>query len=459
MPAPQIIDHNLVDGAPINLTLRIDFDTELDQSSIGHSSILLTAASSATQVIRGTFTYEALGAGGSRVTFLPDYALDQNTTYRLDVTPSLKASDDTPAVTQTLHFTTGDSISEPIKIGLPTGQLWSEATGQIGEFRLLRSTPANRSWNINTNPQEGNILTQIVLVFSEALDPNQWPANPESWEDLSDLINIEVESIDGTPNIKSRIPDISSVNITMDMMSITLETSPGQSFNTSWDPEAQEIYTEQDMTFLANNLIVLTLSENIRNAQGTTRLGTPITLHFSTELFPKYGTIKSVFSRYEMVSSILDLDDREKDYMIWRESAWLADMLVARKKSFRIDLPTRNMRDYVQYKVLWDIVNEAISIQAASGDVQDKQLGPFRVTKTFTGNAKVVQRYMNELEARWRNHLEALLPLNWFLPAIRGLNSPYRRFMQPNAMFARRTAGHEGHPTNPWGWNADVISQ
>lgn len=458
MPAPALSSHNLVNGMALNSPLTLTFDTLLLESSITESSITLSYAN-ASVVIPVNLSYAA-GVGESTVTITPEYVLDASTGYRLDIHTSLLASDSTPvAATITVTFNTGTGLLEPADlVTTPTGTLWNAATGvqSATGFYLVTSIPEDKAYDIRVNPLTDTITTQIILEFSEPPEPTHWPAGASLWSDLIKL-QIEVTPIDGRPTTPVSIPDFSSCAISGNTVTITMVAAEKTAYNMSWDENAELSSTEL-MTFLDNNVITLTIDGTAASSTGNT-LGDDVVIEFTTELFPRYNRIKPVFRRYDMIASILDLDDREKDYLIYEESNWLADMLVANDSTFRYDVPNRKMQDYVRAKVLHSICHEAVGMQAMTGMSQDKQIGIFRVTKNFSGESKVLTKFLKNLEDDWRNALECLLPVTYFKGVVRGINSPYRRTMQPSGIFGRRAGGYRAKNYNPWGDTSDAIGQ
>jgi hypothetical protein len=133
-------------------------------------------------------------------------------------------------------------------------------------------------------------------------------------------------------------------------------------------------------------------------------------------------------------------------------------MVLARNSEARIDVPTQTWRDFVRAKCQWRLIHESVVSQAVGGFDQDKQLGPLRISKRFSGQPAVVAKLLERLDQDWQGALRSILPVTVFTSAIRGLNSPYRRYMSPDALSARRMAGYvDPAQKNPWGAFDDLI--
>ena len=446
MNAPILNNHNLLGEVPLNIRIRLEFDQPLLQATVGAASIVLTPQGSFS-LIKAKYSYTEQGGHGI-VEILPDYLLEAGKAYTLTLIPKLKsASGESLASAQTINFTTASTLSST-PANPEAQQAWNEAlSGPQSGFRLVSSNPADGAYNINTNPDQGDIQTCVILNFSEDLDPTQWPAVPAGWDQLP--VTLTAEAIDGDPRTAAETPAPDSVTVSGKTVTITLKAQTGYAYNTDRDPAAELAKAFDSLTFLPNNLLTLTLSGDLRSKDGQ-KLGSPQELVFSSELFPKYGTVRSVFWCQGHITQVLDMSERELDYMIYEESKWLATMLLARDPQARVDLPRQLMLDYVKCKVLWTILNEAVSSQAVSGTTQDKTLGPFRISKSFSTMPPALLRLLSTWEKSWKQALEALLPLVYFTSAIRGLSSPYRRQMNPDGMMTRRMAGAQWQPDIPW---------
>ena len=407
MTAPILNKHNLSGQVPLNVRIHLEFDQPLLQITVGAASIVLTPQGSFS-LIKAKYSYTESGGHGI-VEILPDYLLEASKAYTLTITPKLKSASGEPlASAQTIDFTTAATLSST-PASPEAQQAWNEAlSGPQSGFRLVSSNPADGAYDINTNPDQGNLQTRITLSFSENLDPTQWPDDPIDWNQLP--VSLMAEAIDGDPRTAAQAPLPESVTVSGKTVTITLKGQTGYAYNTDRNPTAPLATPFDTLTLQPNNLLTLTLSGDLRSSGGQ-KLGGEQELVFSSELFPKYGTVKSVFWRQGHITQVLDMEGRELDYLIYEESKWLATMMLARDPQARVDLPRQLMLDFVRYKVLWTILSEAVTSQAIGGTTQDKTLGPFRISKSFSTMPPALLRLLSSWEKSWKQALEALLPM------------------------------------------------
>jgi len=459
MAAPSVTGHNLVDGVARNLELEIDFDCLLNEATVTGVNFVLSMTAGIGDVQETEIEYEA-GDGVSTVKIRPVYVLDSLTTYRLTIMVGLQAADETPlAAIVRINFTTGEEYQQPADFPVPIDDQWREALGHRPGFYLASSTPADAAWGLPTNPDVDTIVTQITLVFSEAIDPDQWPADPaDDWDSLP--VRILVTAIDGDPRRTIPTPTPSVVEVSDDHKTviITLSTAEGTVYNTKWDSTWEADTDTADITFGVNSLIRFTLLSTVINEAGSVTLGEDVELVWSTELFPKYSTVEMSFARISSLANILELSDRAVDYILFQESQWLASMLQARDEDALIGYPTRFLtaQQFVQCKSIWNLVTESITVMVTHGTTQDKQLGQFRVIKSYAATPRVLTLYIDKAEKCWHDALQVLLPVELFVKAIQGINSPGRRISLPNIMWMRRQLGSDAVPYNPWGVSSDL---
>lgn len=433
-----LLSHNLVSSVPTNATIRLEFDSLLAPASVGMQSVMLTARGELS-ILRGKYRYSEQGGHGV-IEIVPEYVLEAGSRYTLTVTRKLLAADQTPLAMQELEFST---------IGAdPDAALITSTAIAAPRFELVYSSPRRGAYNLITDPAVAPVCSQIVLEFSEPVDPSQWPEAPAGWDALP--LSINFERIDGDPRMPVLTPQPASVTVAAATVTITLSTASTTVYNTFFDPARPKADSTAVTTLSPNTLITLQLDPKLRSLHGA-ELGEIEPVVVATELFPKYGTVRGLFWRWRHVTSVLDLEERDLDYLIFEESRWLATMLSTRFPEFRPDQPKQIHFEYVRYKILWNILSEAFTAQVMQGTIQDKQLGQFRVTKNFDGTPKVVQDMMDNFEKQWRSLLSALLPVTTFTSAIRGISSPYVRKMDPNAQAARRMDGkHTSWAQSPW---------
>lgn len=439
MPSPHLVSHNLSGLVPTDVRIRMEFDEPLLETSVGMQSIMLTPQGSFS-LLHGKYTYSEQGGRGV-VEILPDYLLDASQRYSLTVSSKLLGADQAPVAKLALDFTTAAAVTEPPLEDSPIGG------AAAGSLTLKSSVPADGAYNLNTDPAKGKLVERLVLTFSEPVDQAQWPAEPASWDDLP--VQVAIGRIDDDPRFSVRQPEPVSVTVEGAKVTIELSLGDGTVYNTAMDEQAEIAHSAQ-ITLSPNTLVIVSLPANLKAASGAS-LAAERQVTFSTELFPKYGSVRGLFWRWRHVTQVLDLSERELDYLIWEESNWLSIMMLRREPTSRVDLPRQSWFDFVRCKVLWQILTEAMTLQAMQGSIQDKQLGQFRITKNFATTPKPVQQLLDTFEKCWQNNLGNVLPVKTFTSAIRGLSSPYRRQFNPNAIAARRMDGMLSDATpNPW---------
>jgi hypothetical protein len=431
LATPVLQSHNLADGAPRNFVARLDFSTALLPSSVSAATITLVRDD---QPLKPLACRYELANADSRVVITPEYLLDAEVRYRLVIGTGVKAS-------------TGEALAAAVTHRfLTSAELTYTPAVAAAAAPSVTCSISDGAYGLATNPGQGDITTEIVLVFSKAVKTADWQAT--AFEDLP--VSLRAESINGDPRIPSRAPELSEAP-TVDgaTVTLTLAAANGVVYNTIMNPEA-ELSSVQSVTFLPNNLITLEFDPDLEFADGTT-LGAVDPIVFSTELFPHYGTFRQLFWDKRHLLDIIGLSDREMDYLIFQESSWLATMMLVRDPDARTDLPTQTILDYVRCKIMSDVLNEAVARQAVHGATEDKQLGQFRVSRNWATTPKALTDLIGRADKCWRDALESVLPVATFTSAIRGLWSPYARYMNPNGLSTRRIDGAAAYPANPWG--------
>jgi hypothetical protein len=255
------------------------------------------------------------------------------------------------------------------------------------------------------------------------------------------------------------LPTDVAFSVDLTQVTITLAKTTTTAYNTRWDAD-QELSSSQSLTFLPNNILTLTLDAAIQNASGTRTLTSDVVVSFFTELFPKYSTNRMAYGSMQGLAAILSLTSPELDYFLYEESKWLAAMLVARAPGTRIDLPKQIWIDFVNAKCRWRLISETVTYQSSQGSFQSKRLGDFSVTKSFGSPPQAMTKLLAKFENEWESALSAILPATLFTCAIKGLNSPYRHYMNPDLLSGRRMEGADssgGSQQNSYGYYDDLL--
>lgn len=277
---PELVSHNLTDGAPRNLEMILQFSEPLLESTVRPGNVILSAmgARGVTEKIEVTYTE-------GQIRIRPEMVLEAKTGYRIIVTTDVLAEDDTPLASPvSISWTTGESIKPGPSSDLIDDR-WREALGTRPTTRLVSTYPVKDSWGLNTNPEVGPLITNISLSFSFPLYQPQW--QHDTWEELP--ISISVTPIDGDPRRPTPVPQIGSVTFADQGQTviINLLPAPGVYYNTgkssSWTTDERE----GNITFAPNNLIKIITDADIMSADATRLFGERSIITLSTELFPK----------------------------------------------------------------------------------------------------------------------------------------------------------------------------
>jgi hypothetical protein len=354
MPAPVLASSDPIDastGASVDQIITLTFDVALLAASVGPSTVQVFRSDD-TVPLRG-----AISAASTKITFVPEKSLHDDTLYRIRVIGSDKA------LGFFLRSATGEALGTTVELSFRTGEeryvslteIASrddiERVGPIRETDPLATQPAGGSLTIDARtpePYETKVLvsaTGLTIDFSETIDPltvndatvvvSQTPVL--GMEDYYAAVPTGVSS-DGCPRLAVQGVDGS-----------TSLTPPSGTLVADGDKVHWVLDTTDD--FLHNTQVRVKLTTSLAGlADGATLLETT-EYFFTTEYFPLF--IGSEYLRTELGPAVVSLTDDTLCRIIHKNSieAWELS-----NRSFSLKEPTWRIRKWVGCKSILDIL-------------------------------------------------------------------------------------------------------
>ena len=378
MAAPTITARNPAPSSVsqyINLNVIVTFDQALEEASLTTNTFLMYRTSDYVSM-EGTVTYNS---STFAVTFIPDTVLLENINYTFVVvgvdqsTTCVKnVASESLAATSTWYFETGEEAyvapAEAIPSVQPDEDVACAATVPVldpytdANFAVLKTFPENYATNQGTRV-DGNTVWRaepsgIWVKFNYPVASGTIPA---TW------MTVEAFPVNGDPAIPSAVPAGSIVN-----------PAGAKLFWTAADPSG----------WLANNEIIVTVSEDVQSASGTL-LGQDEQFMFTTAFDPLYCTANKV--KLAIGPYIREIPDDTINRTIYENSMLAYNMAntIYGQGVWDFRSPTYAAKMYTCCKTQYDLLNSEL-LNRATGAGQIKRLGDFTVQEQadITGNMK-----------------------------------------------------------------------
>jgi len=354
----------------LNQLIYIVFDQAMDSTTFTDNTLILYRTSDYV-IIDKTISYTS---STKTVTVTPDAIYDENTTYNVvavgadqSSTCIKNSSSESMPTTATWYFTTGTDVYEaPEDTQTETQPEVSVADSPVTKvleprsstsFSIIKTSPEN--YDSDTGTLNGNNVTvtyagPITVTFNKLVASGTQVS--QSW------ISLAASPVDGDDDITASTPSGSLANVTGATLTYTIPT-----------------YDSNSTLWYANNEIIVTVSENVKDYQGNA-LGDDYQFMFTTKYRPLYCTIKKI--RAVIGPFIRDVNDdaiNRNIYLNSVEAYNIANTVYDQSSWDDMDSPTFAAKMFVCCKTQYDLLYAKLLDLSSSGGSQLKRLGDFTI--------------------------------------------------------------------------------